>query len=133
MTIDWRRSTNFQRSDCYAATEWAATHAAELNGDSTRLAVAGDSAGGNLAVVVCALAREIGSVRIAFQALFYPVTNFDFTTLFYQECGADYFLTTDMMQWFWESYSRSESDGSDWRASPLRLPNVRLSRRRRLS
>lgn len=111
--------------DCYAATEWAATHAAELNGDSTRLAVAGDSAGGNLAAVVCALAREIGSVRIAFQALFYPVTNFDFTTRSYQECGADYFLTTDMMQWFWKLYLRSESDGSDWRASPLRLPNVR--------
>lgn len=73
---------------------------------------------------MAALARDAGTPKLAFQVLFYPVTNYDFTTASYQANGTDYFLTTDMMRWFWGHYLRSEEDGRDWRASPLRLGNA---------
>jgi acetyl esterase/lipase len=63
--------------DAWAATQWVAAHAADLGGDADRLAVAGDSAGGNLAAVVSQLARDAGGPRIRFQLLWYPVTTFD--------------------------------------------------------
>lgn len=106
-------------TDCYAATQWVLSNAAELDVDPQRIAVGGDSAGGNLATVVSVMARDGGAPDIAFQMLFYPVTNMDFETATYRENGADYFLTTDMMRWFWGHYLESEDIGRDMRASPM--------------
>lgn len=106
-------------TDCYAATEWVSANAAELGIDPQRIAVGGDSAGGNLATVVSIMARDRGAPELAYQVLFYPVTNMDFETASYQANGADYFLTTDMMRWFWGHYIESEDVGRDVRASPL--------------
>lgn len=111
-------------TDCYAATQWVSENAAELNVDPQRIAVGGDSAGGNLAAVISVMARDKGSPSIAYQLLFYPVTNMDFETQSYRENGADYFLTTDMMRWFWGHYLDSEEIGRDIQASPLLMEDA---------
>jgi len=110
--------------DCYAATLWAAQNAREINGDAARLAVSGDSAGGNLSAVVSLLARDQGGPKLAFQVLVYPVTDFNLETESYRQNGEHYFLTTAMMKWFWNHYIRTEADGQDWRASPLRAEDL---------
>jgi acetyl esterase/lipase len=104
--------------DAYAATVWAAEHAAELGADAARLAVAGDSAGGNLAAVVCQIARDRGEPDIRFQLLIYPVTNADLTTGF-DMAYEGYFLYRDEMQWHQDHYFSSPGDGRDPRVSPL--------------
>jgi acetyl esterase len=110
--------------DCYAATKWAAENAAALGGDASRLAVGGDSAGGNLAAVVSLMARDRGGPKIAFQLLVYPVTNHAYDTASYRENADGYLLTKDSMVWFWNHYLRSERDGADPYASPLRAPSL---------
>lgn len=90
--------------ECTAATEWTAKIAAEYRGDPTRLVVAGDSAGGNLAAGVALRARDSGSVDIAAQVLIYPVTDFDFTRQSYVENAEGKLLTPASMQWFWAHY-----------------------------
>lgn len=111
-------------TDCYAATEWVAENAHLIGGDATRIAVAGDSAGGNLAAVVALMARERGTPQVAFQLLVYPVTDFDYTRPSYQENGQNYFLTTDMMRHFAGIYLNDEQDTLDWRAAPLRVEDA---------
>ena len=89
--------------DSYLAACWAADHAAELGGDPGRIAVAGDSAGGNLATVVCQLAKTNRGPAIAFQALAYPATDLDITKTFGSRTdfgGGEYFLSTRDMEWF---------------------------------
>jgi acetyl esterase/lipase len=90
--------------DCYAATRWVAEHGAELGGDPSRLAVGGDSAGGNLAAAIALMARDRGGPSIAFQLLVYPVTDYNFETSSYREMAEGYGLTRDTMQYFWELY-----------------------------
>jgi acetyl esterase len=106
-------------TDCYSATQWVSDNAAELNVDPRRIAVGGDSSGGNLAAAVSVVARNSGTPDLAFQLLFYPVTNLDYETNSYRANGTGYFLTTDMMRWFWDHYLESEDIGGDIRASPL--------------
>lgn len=106
--------------DCYAVTTWVAEHAAELGVDASRLAVFGDSAGGNLAASVCLMARDKGGPAIAFQVLVYPVINHDFTTFSHQNPNEGYFLKTDEVQWYWRQYLQDEADAADPYASPLR-------------
>ena len=106
-------------ADCYAATRWVSENAAEVGVDPRRIAVGGDSAGGNLAAAVCAMARDEGRPDLAFQVLFYPVTNMDYETASYRGNGDGYFLTTDMMRWFWGHYLEGEDAGRDPLASPL--------------
>jgi acetyl esterase len=110
--------------DCYAATQWAADHAASINGEARRLAVAGDSAGGNLAAVVSLMARDRGGPKLAQQVLIYPVTNASFDTVSYLENGNGYFLTRDMMMWFWNHYAASPVARSHAYASPLRANDL---------
>jgi len=105
--------------DAYAATRWVSEHAAELGIDPTRLAVGGDSAGGNLAAVVAQLAREAGGPPLAFQLLVYPVTGNSFDTASYRDNADGYFLTRDWMRWFWQYYLPDESARADPRAAPL--------------
>jgi acetyl esterase len=110
--------------DCYAATRWAAEHAVELGADAQRLAVIGDSAGGNLAAVMALVARERGEPAIAYQVLIYPATNYGFDTASCLENADGYVLTREGMRWFWGNYLANEADGADPHASPLRATDL---------
>jgi len=110
--------------DAWAATRWIAAHAAELGVDADRLAVCGDSAGGNLAAVVALLAREAGGPRIALQILLYPVTDLVSESQSYADLADGYMLTRDSMRWFRAQYLAKEQDAADWRVSPLRAPSL---------
>lgn len=91
--------------DCFEALVWAKNNAAKLGIDGTRLAVAGDSAGGNLAAAVAIRARDEGGPALRHQLLIYPATDADLTRPSYVENGGgNYFLSMDMMRWFWEHY-----------------------------
>lgn len=91
--------------DSHEALVWAHDHAAELGIDPARLAVAGDSAGGNLAAAVALRVRDAGGPALRHQLLIYPVTDTDFTRPSYVENGGgEYFLSTAMMEWFWTQY-----------------------------
>lgn len=90
----------------YAAAKWVAENGATVGIDSTRLAVAGDSVGGNMSAVVSLLARDRGGPKIAFQVLCYPVTDANFETPSYRQFGGDgYWLTREAMRWFWDNYA----------------------------
>lgn len=104
--------------DCYAATKWVAEHAAEINGDASRLAIGGDSAGGNLTAVVAQMARDQGGPRLVFQLMIYPATNFTAQTISIQENGDGYGLTVEDMDWFSNHYLNNEED----RLNPLASP-----------
>jgi acetyl esterase/lipase len=110
--------------DCYAATQWSIDEAENLGIDPRRVAIAGDSAGGNLAAVVALMSRDRGGPAIAHQLLIYPVTNYDFDTESYLENGDGYLLSRDMMRWFWHQYLEAEPDGEDPLASPLRANDL---------
>jgi acetyl esterase len=101
--------------DCYAATAWVAENLAT----SGPIAVAGDSAGGNLAAAVCLLARERGGPDIAHQLLIYPVTDADFDRPSYVDNAEGYLLTRDMMRWFWMHYLPTGVEASNPLAAPL--------------
>jgi acetyl esterase len=112
--------------DAYAALEWAAAHAAEIHGDANRIAVTGDSAGGNLAAVVSQLARDRRGPRVAYQALLYPAVDLDPAAhANYPSCarfgGGDYFLTIDDMEWFTSHYLGADKPRlvKDPRVSPI--------------
>jgi acetyl esterase len=128
LSVDYRLAPEHRwpaaADDCYAVTCHVAEHGAALGIDGARLAVAGDSAGGNLAAVVALLARERGGPRLRHQVLIYPVTDHDFERPSYRENGADYFLTTDAMRWFWDHYVPDRADRDDWRAAPLRAEKL---------
>jgi len=111
--------------DCYAALEWVAASGGSIRVDTGRLAVGGDSAGGNLAAAVALRARDEGGPALRMQLLIYPVTNHDFDTASYQENGAGYLLTQDMMKWFWDHYLNSADEGKRAVVSPLRADNLR--------
>lgn len=111
--------------DCYAAAKWVAENANAIGGDPTRIAVGGDSAGGNLAAVVAIMARDRGTPPLVYQLLVYPVINFAFDTQSYRECADSYGLTKDDMAWFWNLYLPSEADGHNPYASPLRAQDLR--------
>ncbi|HEV8037517.1 MAG TPA: alpha/beta hydrolase [Bryobacteraceae bacterium] len=106
--------------DCYAATAWVASNAEKLGIDPKRIAVGGDSAGGNLAAVVSLKSRDEDGPAIALQVMVYPVTNLSsFDTPSYREFGEDHYLTKSEMEWFRGHYLRSMEDARDPHASPL--------------
>jgi acetyl esterase len=111
--------------DCHAALRWMAAHAGELGIDPRRIAVAGDSAGGNLAAALALLVRDHGGPAIAFQLLVYPVTHHAFDTPSYHRYGEGYLLTTEGMRWNWNHYLPDEAAGRDPLASPLLAPDLR--------
>ena len=110
--------------DCYAAAHWVAAHAGVLSGDPGRIAVGGDSAGGNLAAVVAQMARDRGGPVLCYQLLVYPVTDHHYDTPSYRDNADGYLLTKDAMVWFWNHYLRSAADGSHPMASPLRAASL---------
>jgi acetyl esterase len=109
--------------DAYHATLWAAMNAADIGGDPLRIAVCGDSAGGNLAAVVTQMARDRAKPSIRFQLLIYPVMDAACDTPSYSENGDGYFLTKAAMEWFWNHYVQNEADRKHPYASPLRASN----------
>jgi acetyl esterase len=110
--------------DAWAATRWVAARASELGLDAGRLAVGGDSAGGNLAAVVALLARDRGGPAIALQSLVYPVTDVAAESQSYADFADGFMLTRDSMRWFIAHYLAGGSDAADWRVSPLRAPSL---------
>lgn len=112
--------------DCFDALLWAHDHAGKLGIDPDRLAVAGDSAGGNLATAVALRARDRQGPALRHQLLIYPVTDADFTRPSYTENGdGDYFLSTAGMQWFWKQYCGALPQGHVEGATVLRTADLR--------
>jgi acetyl esterase len=105
--------------DAYAAVCWIEANAAELGVDANRMAVGGDSAGGGLAAVVSQMAKEKGAPKIAFQMLFFPVTQIGAETKSMREFGEGYFLESATLNWFFQHYLAADADRSDPRISPL--------------
>ncbi|WP_369929180.1 alpha/beta hydrolase [Xanthomonas sp. NCPPB 2632] len=110
----------------YAATQWVAEHGHEINVDGTRLAVAGNSAGGNLAAVVALMASAKGTPALRSQVLLCPVTDATFDTPSYKAFADGYFLTKDLMVWFWDSYTTDSETRKQRYASPLRATTEQL-------
>jgi acetyl esterase len=110
--------------DCYAATVWVAHHAGEIGADPARLAVAGDSAGGNLAAVVTLLARDRGGVDLVGQLLVYPVTDHLADTESMRDGTDPALFNRFSMAWYWGHYLATVDDGADPLASPLRATSL---------
>ncbi len=105
--------------DSYAAVLWAWENASSFGGDAARIAVGGDSAGGNLAAVIAQLARDRGRPALKYQLLIYPVTDAACNSLSYSQNAEGYFLTKDAMRWFWTHYIGNNIDPGNPMASPL--------------
>ncbi len=110
--------------DCFAALQWAQKNAASINGDPLYVAVAGESAGGNMAAVVCLMARAQGTASPVHQLLIYPVTDFSFATPSYTEHANASPLNAAMMHWFAGHYLKSPSEASHPYASPLQSSDL---------
>lgn len=106
-------------NECYAATKWVAEHGAEIKLDGKRMAVAGNSAGGNLAAATALVAKDKNGPALKLQVLFWPVTNDNFETVSYNQYATDRFLTKNMMIWFWDNYIGAEQR-SEIYAAPLK-------------
>jgi acetyl esterase len=111
--------------DSYAAARWVALHAAAFHGDPARIAVGGESAGANLAAVAALMAQERGAPSFVLQLLLYPVLDYSFDRPSHKENAEGYFLTTDMMRWFWRQYLNNDADGEHHYASPFRAKYLR--------
>jgi len=110
--------------DAFTAYQWVSGNAAAFNGDPSRVAVAGESAGANLATVVSLLARERGGALPVHQLLVYPVTQRAFNTPSYQQYADAQPLNASMMHWFWEQYLANDMDGQNPLASPMLAPDL---------
>jgi acetyl esterase len=111
--------------DCLVATRWLAAHAAELGADPSRIMVAGDSAGGNMAAVTALRLRDEGGPRICGQMLLYPVTDYHTPgTPSYAENADGYGLTRNTMEWFWSHYLDHPAEADNPHASPLRAASL---------
>ena len=127
LSVDYRHAPEYRfpaaPEDAVVALRWAADNAEAIGGIPGRLAVAGWSAGANLAAVVCQVARDSGGPEIAGQLLLTPVTDCDFSRPSFTENAEGYFLTRGLMDWFWDHYA-DEAQRSDPRASPLRAADL---------
>ncbi|MEU4763988.1 alpha/beta hydrolase [Actinosynnema sp. NPDC023794] len=113
--------------ESYAVARWIVAEGAARGLDASRLAVAGDSVGGNMSAALTLLAKERGDVAFRQQVLFYPVTDASFDTPSYREFAEGYFLRRDAMQWFWDQYTTSEAQRAEITASPLRATVEQLT------
>jgi len=111
--------------DCYAATQWVARHAAEINAIPGKIAIGGDSAGGNLTAVVAQMVRDQGGPQLTLQVLIYPATDFTFDGPSLHENAQGYFLTIEDMNWFTSYYLNSDADKKNPLASPMQSANLR--------
>jgi acetyl esterase/lipase len=104
----------------YAAARWIVSSGAAHDLDPSRVAIAGDSVGGNMTIATTLLAKQRGDVSFRAQVLFYPVTDANFDTESYHQFAEGYFLRRDGMQWFWDQYTTDEAQRAEITASPLR-------------
>ncbi|CAG2141295.1 alpha/beta hydrolase [Cupriavidus numazuensis] len=128
VSVDYRLAPEHRfpaaAEDAYAAFQWLVSNARALHVDATRIAVGGDSAGGNLAAVVALMARDRAAPQPCFQVLLYPVTDGALDTPSYRENAEGYLLTRDSMVWFWNHYV-GDADRTHPYASPLRAEHHR--------
>jgi acetyl esterase len=113
-------------NQAYAATKWVAEHGEDIGVDGKRLAVAGNSVGGNMAAVVALMAKEKKGPEIKLQVLFWPVTDADFETASYNQFSTGRFLSKNMMVWFWNNYTMDKTERNQIYASPLRASSEQL-------
>jgi acetyl esterase len=113
--------------EVYAASAWIAEHGLDLDIDGARLAIAGDSSGGNLATAAALLAKRRGGPRLLQQVLFYPSLDAGFDTPSYERFADGYFLTRAQMRWFWNQYAPDPSVRTEPTAAPLRTPVEELA------
>lgn len=106
-------------NEAYGATKWVAENGAQIQVDGNRLAVAGNSVGGNMAAVVALMAKAKGGPKLRAQVLFWPVTNANFENASYDEFANDHFLTKGMMKWFWDAYTTNPKQRQEIYTSPL--------------
>jgi len=129
--VDYTRSPEAKYpvaiNQAYAATKWAAERGGEINIDGSRLAVAGNSVGGNMATAVALMAQERGGPRLACQILFWPVTHASLDTASYLQFAENYFLTRNMMRWFWDHYTSDAAHRREIHASPLNATAAQLA------
>lgn len=111
--------------DAYAATAWIASHAAQMGGDPARIAIGGDSCGGNISAVVALMARERVGPTLTFQVLLYPCTDYEFDSPSCQQNASGYYLTLEAMHWFWQHYLNNSASAESTYASPLRAFDLR--------
>lgn len=116
-----------QIEQAYAVAQWVTKQGADKGLDGSRIAVAGDSVGGNMSAALTLLAKERGDVGFVFQVLFYPVTNADFDTTSYHDFAEGYFLARDGMKWFWDQYTTDPAQRAEITASPLRATTEDLT------
>ena len=110
--------------DCQAALKWVALHAVEFGGDSSCIAVGGDSAGANLATVIAILARDAAHPKLAFQLLIYPCVAPEPETASHHKFKEGYILSRNSITWFYRQYLRSGKDVNDFRFAPLMLDDL---------
>lgn len=129
--VDYTRSPEAHfpvaANQAYMATKWVAEHGKEIGVDGSRLALVGNSAGGNLVASVSLQAKNFNGPKIRYNVMLWPVTNADFNTKSYNEYANGYFLTRNMMKWFWDNYTTDADDRNNIFASPLRANKEQLT------
>jgi acetyl esterase len=113
--------------ESYAVLRWVAEHGADKDLDASRIAIAGDSVGGNMTAALTLMAKERSGPSLVAQLLFYPVTDANFDTDSYREFATGYFLRRDAMRWFWDQYTTEEAQRDEITASPLRASTGQLA------
>lgn len=113
-------------NQAYEATRWVAEHGSEIGVDGSRLALAGNSVGGNMVAAVALQAKAQHTPAIRYQVMLWPVTDARFDTRSYNQFSNGYFLSKNMMKWFWDSYTTKESDRRNILASPLEASREQL-------
>ncbi|MFF5455354.1 alpha/beta hydrolase [Streptomyces sp. NPDC012950] len=111
----------------YSVAQWVTREGHHKDLDGTRIAVAGDSVGGNMSAALTLMAKQRGDVTLVQQVLFYPVTDASFDTDSYRRFAEGYFLRRDAMKWFWEQYTTDEAERAQITASPLRASTAQLT------
>jgi acetyl esterase len=111
----------------YAVAQWVVDHGAAKGLDAIRLAVAGDSVGGNMAAALTLMAKDRSGPTLAAQVLFYPVTDANFDAPSYEQFAEGYYLRRDAMPWFWDQYTTDEAQRNEITASPLRATREQLA------
>ena len=113
-------------NQAYQATKWVAEHGAEINVDPTRLAVVGNSVGGNMAAVVALMAKKASNPAIKYQVLLWPVTNDDFENASFKQFAKGYFLSKPEMIWMWNAYTKNPDDRKEITATPFKATAAQL-------
>ena len=113
--------------ESYAVLRWVAEHGSEKDLDPARIAVAGDSVGGNMTAALTLMAKERSGPKITTQVLFYPVTDASFETPSYHQFAEGFWLRRDAMQWFWDQYTTDDAQRNEITASPLRASVEQLA------